>query len=210
VKSKETTPNQVVGRQGIGYKTKDSTRTDLAACAARFFAKQGYYGTSTQAIAESCNIRKASLFHHYKTKEDIAIAALDYVHKECINHIFKHTENNQVDKKERLHNFLQASEQFFMEHEYSLLPVLLGLELGDINLFKQSIEDYFNAWHDALTKLLLPLCNDESSAQQLAQKSMMCIQGHVVSARIQKDQKTLANLSPALRQLWSDSPEFAS
>jgi len=208
--SKETLPNQMVGRSGIGYKTKDSTRTDLAACAARFFAKQGYYGTSTQAIAESCHIRKASLFHHYKTKEDIAIAAIDFVHKECANHVFKHTEDNHIDEKERLHNFLQACEQFFSEKDYALLPILLGLELGKIDFFKKSIEDYFNAWHDALTQLLLPLCVDKSFAQQLANKSMMCIQGHVVSARIQNDPKALTNLSPALRQLWFDSCDLSA
>ena len=135
-------PNHLVGKKPAG-KVKENTRMELAACAAQFFAQQGYHGTSTQAIAQQCQIRKASLFHHYKTKEDIALAAIKYVHDECAQHIFKYAEDVNTDTELRITNFLQACEQFFSERVEGLLPTLLGLELSETQVFTQAVENYF-------------------------------------------------------------------
>ena len=37
----------------------------------RLFGENGYEGTSVQAIADAVGVRKQSLFHHFKSKEDI-------------------------------------------------------------------------------------------------------------------------------------------
>ena len=199
--SKTILTNRSVGRQGSD-KTKESTRLELAACAAQFFAEQGYHGTSTQAIAQSCRIRKASLFHHYKTKEDIALAAIQYVQKECITHIFKHADNTQLEPEQRIQHFLQACEQFFTDRMEALLPTLLGLELSNVNIFVEAISNYFQAWVDAVTRLLLPLHGNLDKAEQLAIESVTLMQGHLVIARIKQNQQQLALLSTELRQLW--------
>ncbi|MFI4954660.1 MAG: TetR/AcrR family transcriptional regulator [Gammaproteobacteria bacterium] len=192
--------NRSVGRQGLA-KNKDGTRIELAACAAQFFAQQGYHGTSTQTIAQHCQIRKASLFHHYKTKEDIALAAIKYVHNECDQYIFIHAENMEVDSEQRISNFLQACEEFFSQRVEGLLPTLLGLELGETKVFSQAIESYFDAWVDSVTSLLQPLHGNADQARQLAQQSVTRIQGHLVVARIQQSLQ-FADLSAELRQLW--------
>jgi AcrR family transcriptional regulator len=194
-------PNHLVGKKPAG-KVKENTRMELAACAAQFFAQQGYHGTSTQAIAQQCQIRKASLFHHYKTKEDIALAAIKYVHDECVQHIFKYAEDVNTDTELRITNFLQACEQFFSERVEGLLPTLLGLELSETQVFTQAVENYFQAWVDSVTTLLQPLHNNIEFTQQLAQQSVTRIQGHLVTARIQQNQQQFAVLSNELRQMW--------
>lgn len=195
-------PNRSVDKQ-VPETNKDSTRTELAACAARFFAERGYHGTSTQAIAQHCNIRKASLFHHYKTKEDVALAAIQHVQKECVNQIFVHADDTHVEPKQRVANFLKACEQFFTHRSDSLMPTLLGLELSDEKIFKDPIEAYFQAWTDALTRLLLPLCANTSAAEKLAEESLRCIQGYIVTARIQQNKQSIVALSNELRQMWA-------
>lgn len=199
--SKIILSNHPVGRQATG-KIRDNTRIELAACAAQFFAQQGYHGTSTQEIAQHCQIRKASLFHHYKTKEDIALAAIKYVHDQCAEHIFKWAADTNADTEERISNFLQACENFFSERVEGLLPTLLGLELGDAHVFTQAVEGYFQAWIDSVVKLLQPLHADAEHIQQLAQQSVTRIQGHLVVARIQQNQQQFSELSNELRQMW--------
>lgn len=39
---------------------------------------KGYHSTSMEDIARSCGMTKANLFHHYGSKEDLALAVLDW------------------------------------------------------------------------------------------------------------------------------------
>lgn len=56
------------GRNG----TRDGDRrSELVAVAARLFRERGYDATTTSEIAQEMNIRKASLYHYVRTKEDL-------------------------------------------------------------------------------------------------------------------------------------------
>ncbi len=48
-----------------------TAREEIRDAAAELFTTRGYAGTSTRMIAEAVGIRQASLYHHFKTKDDI-------------------------------------------------------------------------------------------------------------------------------------------
>lgn len=50
--------------------------------ATRLFAERGYDGTSMSDLAESVGLRKASLFHHFASKEQLKAAVLDRLVRE--------------------------------------------------------------------------------------------------------------------------------
>lgn len=52
-------------------------RDEILDAAGELFTTLGYTGTSTRSIAESVGIRQASLYHYFKTKDDILCALLD-------------------------------------------------------------------------------------------------------------------------------------
>ncbi len=52
-------------------------REQILDAATRLFARRGFDGTSLQDIADAVGIRKASLFHHFPSKEDLRIKVLD-------------------------------------------------------------------------------------------------------------------------------------
>src|SRR5262245_62327331 len=54
------------------------TRQRLLNEASKLFARRGYYGTSTHAIAEAVGIRQPSLFYHFASKQDLMKAMLEY------------------------------------------------------------------------------------------------------------------------------------
>lgn len=50
--------------------------------ATRLFAERGYEGASMADLAERVGLRKASLFHHFASKEDLRTAVLDLLVRE--------------------------------------------------------------------------------------------------------------------------------
>ena len=52
-------------------------REQILDAATRLFARRGFDGTSLQEIANAVGIRKASLFHHFPSKENLRLKVLD-------------------------------------------------------------------------------------------------------------------------------------
>jgi AcrR family transcriptional regulator len=53
-----------------------TARDEILDAAGELFTTTGYTGTSTRTIAEAVGIRQASLYHYFKTKDDILCALL--------------------------------------------------------------------------------------------------------------------------------------
>ena len=53
------------------------TREKLLNAAECLLLADGYSGTSVDAVCEKASMTKGSLYHHFKTKEDLAIATLE-------------------------------------------------------------------------------------------------------------------------------------
>ncbi len=53
------------------------TREDILDAAAQVFRQKGFHGASMQDIAEAVDLKKASLYHHVSSKQDILLAILD-------------------------------------------------------------------------------------------------------------------------------------
>jgi AcrR family transcriptional regulator len=53
-----------------------TARDEILDAAGELFTTQGYVSTSTRTIAEAVGVRQASLYHYFKTKDDILSALL--------------------------------------------------------------------------------------------------------------------------------------
>jgi AcrR family transcriptional regulator len=53
------------------------TREEILSSAIRLFAQQGYYHTSMSDILEAVSVSKGAFYHHFQSKLDLALAALD-------------------------------------------------------------------------------------------------------------------------------------
>lgn len=54
-----------------------TVRDEILDAAGELFTTTGYAGTSTRTIAEAVGVRQASLYHYFKTKDDILCALLE-------------------------------------------------------------------------------------------------------------------------------------
>ena len=62
-------------------------RADIIAAATRVFSERGYHAASMSEIADAVGIRKPSLYHHVRKKEDLLFA----IHEQMIDELIHHT-----------------------------------------------------------------------------------------------------------------------
>jgi len=72
--------------------TADERRTAVLAAAISEFARSGYYGTSTEAIAVRAGISQPYLFRLFGTKKDLFVATFDLVGDRIINELTRVSE----------------------------------------------------------------------------------------------------------------------
>ena len=61
-----------------GYPRGESTRSDILTAAMRIFAHKGYYFTSINDIISAVSITKGAFYHHWASKEELAIEVLEF------------------------------------------------------------------------------------------------------------------------------------
>ena len=63
------------------------TRDEILEAAVQNFSQKGFHATSMQDIAQSVNLRKASLYHHVSSKQEILVDLLDQALDILINQL---------------------------------------------------------------------------------------------------------------------------
>lgn len=67
----------------------DQTREQILAAAKRLFTAHGYHQTSVYDLFEHAGITKGAFFHHWKTKEELALAVLNDVKESFEAYFFR-------------------------------------------------------------------------------------------------------------------------
>ena len=76
------------------------TREDILEAAAQVFRQKGFHGASMKDIAEAVSLKKASLYHHVSSKQEILLEILDRALQLLLERISSiTTQNISADKK---------------------------------------------------------------------------------------------------------------
>ncbi|HLF91269.1 MAG TPA: TetR/AcrR family transcriptional regulator [Anaerolineales bacterium] len=87
------------------------TREEILEVAAQIFRQKGFHAASMQEIADAVNLRKASLYHHISSKQEILLDLLDMAMDYLIERtqaIFGQASPPQDRLREAIHRYLQA------------------------------------------------------------------------------------------------------
>jgi AcrR family transcriptional regulator len=80
---------------------KMDTRKKILDTASRLFYHQGYIATGINQIIEEADVAKASLYEHFKSKEDLLIAYLEIMFEQTMSR-FRHVASTKVEAKEKI------------------------------------------------------------------------------------------------------------
>jgi TetR/AcrR family transcriptional repressor of nem operon len=62
----------------MGARTPHESKTKLLQAALRAIRAEGYAATTVEDICRQAGVTKGSFFHHFKSKDDLALSAVDY------------------------------------------------------------------------------------------------------------------------------------
>lgn len=159
---------------------KKTSREEILKEAIKLFKIRGYYNTSMANIADACGLIKGSIYHHFKSKEEIGLESLKYIHEYFTQHIYSLAHKEDISAKGKLKIFVQKTDEYFLHSEGGCLLGNLALEVSSENEeFKKEIKSYFNAWIDALATILQERYGKEK-ARELACEYVSLTQGAIM------------------------------
>lgn len=91
-------------------------REDIIAAATRVFSERGYHAASMSEIAEAVGIRKPSLYHHVRKKEDLLFA----IHEQMIDELIDQTmtvTSSSDSPAEKVRGTLRVAMSFVARHQ---------------------------------------------------------------------------------------------
>ncbi len=103
---------------------------EIINAATELFAKKGYAATSMREISENLDITKATLYHYFKSKEQILFEILDNVMDEALQNLEKISKMN-ISPEEKLKNVLKFYSKYYVSKQNDL--ILLVNELNSLN-----------------------------------------------------------------------------
>ena len=159
---------------------KKTSKEEILKNSIKLFKINGYYNTSMANIASACGLIKGSIYHHFKSKDEIGLESLKYVHKYFEDNIYKIAYQDDMSDKEKIKLFVKKTNDYFLNSEGGCLLGNLALEVSSENiLFKDEIRAYFLAWEKALAYILKNTYS-EDVAQSLAKEYVALTQGSIM------------------------------
>ncbi|NQY20711.1 MAG: TetR/AcrR family transcriptional regulator [Campylobacteraceae bacterium] len=166
------------------------------------FKNKSYHNTSMSNIASECDLIKGSLYHHFKSKEEIGLESLKYVHKYFNDNIFSIAYNTKLTTKERMTLFIQKLDEYFIENKSKCLFGHFSLELASENdKFKQEIKDYFLSWEKALVFILNEEYEEKTSVSY-AQECIALTQGSLMMMGLYDSNENYLKIGKKLIKLF--------
>jgi TetR/AcrR family transcriptional regulator, cholesterol catabolism regulator len=128
------------------------TRAGILEAAARIFSEKGYHATSMQDIADAVNLQKASLYHHFASKQEILGDILDEA-LDLINTRLDIVLSQSLSPDEKLRQAMISYFQTITENKNLSAVLLLELRSLDPELKVNQtarIEKFERLWRDLI------------------------------------------------------------
>jgi AcrR family transcriptional regulator len=128
------------------------TREGILEAAARIFSEKGFHATSMQDIADAVHLQKASLYHHFSSKQEILVDILDHA-LDLINTRLELVLSQSLSPDEKLRQAMVSYFQTIAENRNLSAVLLLELRSLDPELKARQAsrrEKFERLWRDLI------------------------------------------------------------
>lgn len=95
-----------------------SKREQLIDKAIELFAAHGFHGTGIDRIAQEANVTKKTMYHHFRSKDELILAALRHYDGLFRNQFMKAVEASGETPRERLLGIFDVAHEWFSDNRF--------------------------------------------------------------------------------------------
>ncbi|WP_020529883.1 TetR/AcrR family transcriptional regulator [Flexithrix dorotheae] len=156
--------------------------------ASRLFYNEGYNQTGINQIIEEANVAKASMYQHFRSKEDIAVAYLERRHQIWMNNLFDFV-SGQTDYKNKVLSSFEYLNSWLTEVGFrgcGFQNIITDLPKDHTKIKAQTLyhKNVLRKWIQDLVKEDKQY--SENEAEELGDEIMVLLEGAIMLSQIQK------------------------
>lgn len=168
---------------------KPGVKDRIIEAASELFYYKGYNQTGINQIIEEASVAKASMYQHFRSKEDIAVAYLKRRHIEWMGDLINFVSNQPTNKEKLLAAF------DFLQHwlkEVNFRGCGFQNIICDLPEDQQKIKDQVVLHKNDVKKLVYDLLKadnlyPEQEAEALGNELVVLLEGSIILSQIQKN-----------------------
>jgi TetR/AcrR family transcriptional regulator, transcriptional repressor for nem operon len=165
------------------------TRDKLIRTAEKLMLRGGYSATRVDDVLRSAHLSKGSFYHFFDSKEALGLAALERYYADRVGRLAAGPHAAEEDPLRRAHAFLEHAARIAPElwREGCLLASFAADAAGSSPVVGAALRQRTAELRALLADLLAPLATPETTASDLAEQFLVCVEGAIVLARIDGD-----------------------
>ena len=185
-------------------------RQELVEAAIELFAEHGFHGTGIDRIAEVARVSKKTMYHHFRSKEELIVAALRHHDGLFRNHFMKAVDQAGNAPYERLLAIFDVAHDWFTQHNFygCIFINAIGEYANRDSAIYATCKEYkrqMRAFVEELTSRL-----DVADPHGLALEIALLLEGSIVTAQVSGLENSAATAKKAAQTLIDDALGSAS
>jgi TetR/AcrR family transcriptional repressor of nem operon len=171
------------------------SRTSILKTARTLMLKYGYAATSIDDICSKAGVTKGSLYHFFATKEELGLAVLNGYYEEGVGRVARGAYAEMKDPYQRLLGLFDHLEAIGPElWRDGCLMGNFACELAESSqLIRRRVAGMFEELVNRLSPIFKPIARGGKEEDELAEQTLMVIEGAVVMARAYGDPNRIAS-----------------
>jgi TetR/AcrR family transcriptional regulator, transcriptional repressor for nem operon len=178
------------------------SRTSILNAARNLMLRYGYAATSVDDICSSAGVTKGSFYHFFETKEQLGLAVLNGYYEDGVARMTSGAYAGMNDPYQRLlglFDHLEAIGPSLWRH--GCLMGNFACELGESSqTIRRRVAQMFEDLVNRLAPIFRPIAGERKEATELAEQTLMVIEGAVIMAKAHDDPSRIATGLRRLRR----------
>ena len=159
-------------------------RQELVETAIRLFSQHGFHGTGIDLIAEEAKVSKKTMYHHFRSKEELILAALRQFDGLFRNQFMKSVDQQGDTAYERLLGIFDVAHEWFSEHNFfgCMFINAVGEYSEPQTAIREVCKEFKRLMRSYIQELAEPL--NVSDPRALADSLAILLEGAIVTAQV--------------------------
>jgi TetR/AcrR family transcriptional repressor of lmrAB and yxaGH operons len=189
------------------------TRDRILRAARHLFQRRGYYAVGTAEILAAARAPKGSMYHHFPDgKEQIAVAAVESIRAD-VTAILRQLAEEDYSAAESIRALAKGMAQWLKASQWREGTMLASTTVGsvpDLPKVHAAIRNAFDEWRDHIVGQLVTEGWRKPAAHSMAQTVLAGIEGAMMLARIDQDERIVIRVAETLAGLIGKEPQTST